>query len=136
MANEASLRVRIEEPLPFTVADGTGIEKGATLRLTDPRTAAANTANGQMAAGIAAREKVASDGRTELAVYRRGWFDMKCSGAVVLGSKLVFAGGDNCVVQATSAHSGAAVIGTALETGADNEVILVDLNIGGGGVGG
>ena len=134
MANEATLSLRIENPLPFTVADATGIEKGTVCALTDPRTAIANSTNGGKIAGIAAREKVANDGRTELAMFRRGWFEMLCSGAVNLGDPLTAYHNEVQVCAVTA--SGANIIGTALETGSDNETILVDVNIGAGGAGG
>lgn len=136
MANEAQLRVRTAEPLPFTVADATGIEKGALLALQDPRTAsgAAAVTIGVMMAGIAAREKVANDGRTELAVFRQGWFDMVVSGATAVGQKVVAAGHDNMVrVYEGVLVSGAAIIGTLLETASAGETCLVDVNIGVGG---
>ena len=40
MANEATLIVETELPINFTVANATGIEKGALLKITDPMTAA------------------------------------------------------------------------------------------------
>ena len=92
MAKEAVLRVKLEDPIDFTVADGTGIEKGCVLQLTDPLTASKASGEGQPLAGIAAREKVASDGRTRLAVFRKGIFDMYASGAITAG-KAVFASG-------------------------------------------
>ena len=130
MADEAIIQLKIEDPLPFTVADGATIEKGAVLALSDPRTAATNTTNGGKIAGIAAREKVASDGRTELAVFRRGWFDMLCSGAVNIGDPLTAY--HNEVQKAAVTASGACIIGHALEAGDDNERVLVELNIGAG----
>ena len=39
MANEAQLYFETAQAIPFTVADGTGIEKGALLKLEDPMTA-------------------------------------------------------------------------------------------------
>ena len=113
----------------FTVADGTGIEKGTVLKLTDPRTAAASDGEGDVCAGIAAREKVASDGRTQLSVYRRGDFDMKASGAIVVGFPVQSAGHDNYVKKATGTLSGAAIIGYALETATDNETVQIRLNL-------
>ena len=134
MANEAILRLEVNKPIPYTVADGTGIEKGALLKLTDPRTAIITSGNSDMLAGIAAREKVASDGRTELAVYDSGFFDMVCSGAVTLGQAVISAGGTaafvNMVKVATITDSGAATLGIAQETGSDAEVIQIKLNIG------
>lgn len=133
MANEAVLKVNIEQPIDFTVADGTAITRGTLCKLTDPRTASASNGTGDMIAGIAARDKIASDGRTQLAMYRRGIFDMKCSGAVTLGKAVMSAlGAGNEVMLATTATSGAAIIGHALETGSDAEVIEVWVDIGAG----
>ena len=42
MANEATLIYETAVPLPFTVTDGTGIEKGCILVMSDPMTAAAS----------------------------------------------------------------------------------------------
>lgn len=126
----AILRVRIEDPLPFTIADS-AIEKGAVLTLTDARTASETLAVGPMIAGIAAREKVASDGRTEIACFRRGWFDIVCSGTINIGDPVMMYN-QKVFVPALSA-SGAAIVGTALEAGSDGEVILVDVLIGAGG---
>ena len=132
MANEAKLRVRIENPLPFTIAD-TAFEKGALMTLTDPRTCVANV-SGAVVAGILAREKVVGDGRTEVACFRRGWFDMVCSGAVLIGEAVMAADdGNNGIMAADVFASGAQIIGHALEAGADGEQILVDVNIGAGG---
>lgn len=136
MAYEAAIRERIEDPIDFTVADGTGIEKGAVLKLTDPRTAIITSAQNDQLAGIAAREKVANDGRTRLAVYRRGIFDMTASGAITVGDTVASAGVPaNQVIRATIATSGAAILGTALETASDTEVIQIYVDIGSGGMG-
>ena len=72
MADEAVLVFETAPPIPFTVADGTAITKGALLELTDPMTAATATSDDGVVAGIAAESKVASDGRTTLAVYTSG----------------------------------------------------------------
>lgn len=77
-------------PSDFTIADGTAIAKGTLLQLTTPRTAIAATGLTNYKAGIAAREKVASDGRTNLAVYDKGKFLIYVSGAVVAGQQLGF----------------------------------------------
>jgi len=125
MANEAILRVRLDNPIDFTVADGAGIGKGTVCQLTDPVTASASAADGNLFAGIAAREKVASDGRTRLACFRRGIFDMVTTGTVTIG-QLVTIGGANIVkaVAAGEAESGA-VVGQALEAASGGEVIQV-----------
>lgn len=136
MANEAVLRQWLENPIDFTCADGTGIEKGAVLTLTDPRTAVISTTDGGAVAGICAREKIASDGRTQVAVYRKGIFDMVCSQAVTIGSPVMSyasTGASNTIGMAVGAAvSGASIIGYALEAGALNEVIQVLVDIGGG----
>lgn len=136
MANEAILRDRLEDPIDFIVADGTGIEKGTILKLADPRTASASSANGDVLAGIAAREKVASDGRTRLAVYRRGIFDMLASGAITVG-KTVYSCGAHGINQVAQVgyhqYSGSQILGTALETATDGEVIQILVNVGTGG---
>lgn len=134
MTWEAVLRDRLDDPIDFTVADGNGIEKGTLLAMTDPRTAIAVSASGSAVAGIAAREKIASDGRVKLAVYRKGIFDMYASGAFSVGDPLAAAGFQNQVKLALSTVSGAGIIGHALETATDQEVVQVYLDVGGGSV--
>lgn len=133
MANEATLEYETEIPVPFTVADGTGIEKGTLLQLTDPMTASAQSAASQNLAGIAATEKISGDGVTKLAVYRKGIFKMALSGACSVGSALVSALEANYVKAAPASSSGAILLGTSLETGATGNTILVDVDIGKGG---
>lgn len=136
MANEATLKLKTSDAIDFTVADGTGIEKGALLKLTDPRTAIISSAANDMIAGIAAREKIASDGRTQLSVYREGIFDMYASGAITVGKPIVAADTGtfpNYIAQAGIAASGAQVLGYALETATNGEVIEVYVNVGCGG---
>jgi hypothetical protein len=135
MANEIPLRDWLENPIDFTVADGAGIEKGALLALSDPRTAAPITTEAGKIAGIAAREKVASDGRTRLAVFRKGIFDIKASGAIPVGSAVIASGdsGLNTIKIAPVTASGAAILGYALETATDAETIQVLVDVGCGG---
>lgn len=130
-ASAAVIIERLENPVDFIVADGTGIEKGTLCKMTDPRTAAASDGSGDVCAGIAAREKVASDGRTRLAIYRRGIFDMAASGAINVG-QAVQSAGDGWVLAAAATSSGASIIGHALETAAATEMIEVYLDIGAG----
>jgi len=66
MANEATLMIEMDLPIPLTVADGAGIEKCTVLKLTDPMTAAACSADNDVFIGIAAEEKIANDGKTKL----------------------------------------------------------------------
>ena len=74
MADEHTLNVRTGDPVDFTVADGTAISKGALLKMTDGRVAILSDGDSDICAGIAARDKIASDGRTQLAVFRVGIF--------------------------------------------------------------
>jgi hypothetical protein len=130
MANEAILRYGNEMlAQDYTCADGTGIEKGTLLKMTDPRTVIITSAAGDVCAGIAAREKIANDGRIRIAVLREGDFDMVASGAITVGSAVISAGVPANQVKAATfgAHSGAQIIGYALETAADQEVIQVRL---------
>ena len=78
MALEATLIFETEPPIPFTVTDGAGIEKGTILKITDPMTAVIAAGDADAIAGIASEEKIASDGRTKIGVYRRGIFKAFC----------------------------------------------------------
>ena len=126
MANEATMRVRLDDPIDFTVADGAGIEKGTILELTDPLTAAANNGSGDVFAGIAAMEKVNGDGRTRLSAYRRGIFDMTAAASAITTGQWVSTSGANLIKTATEAEIAAGKgIGIALEDATASEVIQV-----------
>lgn len=130
MANEAVLIFETQPPIPFTCDNATGIEKGTFLTLTDPMTVAATgAAANAVVVGIAAEEKIANDGKTKIAVYMRGIFKMECGGNITVGDMVESTGTANHIVTATqTANATANIIGRALETGADTETILVDLN--------
>ena len=116
------------DPVTFTVAEATTIEKGTVLSMTDPRTAIAATGAGAVVAGIAAAEKVGGDGSTTLAVYTNDIFTLQCAaaGTATLGSFVRSAGADNTITVATTLdHETGKTIGKALETGSNNEVIMV-----------
>lgn len=74
MANETTLVWETQLPIPMTCADGTGIEKGAILKMGDLMTVALADGDGDVVAGIAAEEKIASDGKVKIGVYRGGIF--------------------------------------------------------------
>ena len=132
MANEATLIIETELPINMTCANATGIEKGALLKLTDPNTAIINSGYNDVVAGIAAAEKIASDGCTKVSVYRQGIFKVTLSGACVAGDELILDKAANKVDALTYKNmvlmSGSNVIGIALETGADGETILMELS--------
>lgn len=130
MANEAVIVELLGnggDPVEYTVADGATIEKGTILKLTDPRTAAASSADGDLFAGIAAAEKVANDGSTTLAAYTHGIFDLKMTATTTTAGHMVKVAGANLIAEADddTAEKGGEVVGKALETAAASEVIQV-----------
>ena len=125
MANEATLMVETQLPIMMTCADGAGIEKGTICVMTDPLTAAAATTSGQIIAGIAAEEKIASDGKTKIAIYRGGIFKVTGSGNITVGNPLVHSPTPN-IVQ-TAAVNAETVLGIALETSTNTETLLIEL---------
>lgn len=130
MANEAVIiEINNNRPITFTVADGVGIEKGTICKLSDPRTAAATSGDGDVIAGIAAAEKVASDGATTLGMYVPGQgniFDLTCAADGVTLGAYVKVSGANLIDTASEAEIAAGkFIGKALETGTSGEVIAV-----------
>jgi len=78
MANEAVLKLKLEEPWDWIVDNATAVEKGTVMKISGVGIAAASDADGDVFACIARREKIALDGRTRLSGFRRGIFDMKC----------------------------------------------------------
>lgn len=131
MANEAviiELLGDMGDPISYTVADGTGIAKGALLIITDPRTAVAHTGADQPIAGIAAAEKVASDGQTRLAVYTNGIFDITAAaaGVTTVGA---FCAGSATANMITAADASDLLqnshVGYCLESHANDEVAAV-----------
>lgn len=130
MANEAVIVQLLGnggDPIEVTVADGTAIAKGTLLKIADPRTASATSADGDKFIGIAAAEKVANDGSTTLAVYTHGIFDLKDSGAGITVGTYVKVNGANVIATAdeAGAQGDSEVVGLALETAGAAEVIEV-----------
>ena len=127
MADEAVLVFELEPPVPFTCANGAGIEKGTLLKLTDPFTVAATSADGDTFIGIAAEEKIASDGKVKIGVYLRGIFK------IVVDAGDTTTVGQDCVIRAankiglydTLDDEIGLVVGKALETGTAGESVLV-----------
>ena len=131
MVNECTLIIETGPPIPFTVADGTGIEKGTVLKLTDPMTAALADGDADTIAGIAAEEKIANDGRTKISVYRQGIFKAFAgTGGVTVGKAIVTDNGtsdDNELADAGA--DDAFIIGIALETASSAQSFLFELAI-------
>ena len=74
MADECTCIMETELPVPMTVANATGIEKGSVLKATTSNTAALSDGDTDICAGILQSEKIASDGITSGSVYKRGMF--------------------------------------------------------------
>jgi hypothetical protein len=131
MANEAVIIELLGnggDPIRFTVADGATIEKGTLLKISDPRTAAATSADGDLFVGIAAAEKVADDGATTIAAYTNGIFDIKDGNAGITVGNMCKINGANTIAPLdtdTGELQQAECVGMALETAAANEVIAV-----------
>jgi hypothetical protein len=128
MANEHTLVYELALPVSVTCADGAGIEKGTLVKFADPNTVSAAAENDYIY-GVTSQEKVASDGRTQIAVYKKGIFKATLAGSVTSGQALA-ASGSNQVKVAAAAHVGAKTLGIALETGTNGETILYELNPG------
>jgi len=126
MANEAILVYETATPIAFTCADGIGIEKGALLTLSDPMTVATTAAKEDVIAGIAAQEKIASDGKTKIAVYQAGFFKMTCSGSVTAGDALISGLGAGNIVE-TAGVGSEDILGIAQEDATTGQTLLVKL---------
>jgi len=133
MANEATLVMEITPPINFTCADGTGIEKGAICKLSDPMTAALADGDEDYVAGIAKTEKIASDGKTKVAIYTDGIFKLTASGSITAGQTVAThasSGGSNVVAAATATAVGCKTLGIAFDTASEGESIRVMLRPG------
>lgn len=126
MALEAVLVVELEIPVSFTCADGTGIEKGAILKITDPMTVATTTGDTDAIIGIAAEEKIANDGKTSIGVYLRGIFKGYAGAAgVTVGAPIISDTGTGAANELVVADINSQnVVGIALETAADTESFM------------
>lgn len=114
------------KPIRYSCIDTTGIAKGELCCFQDPYyiSGALNLLKAQAFAGIAAAEKVASDGSTSIALYTDGIFDLTTAitcGAegVIRAGSIVVMSGANQIINGSAAHllSGA-VVGKALEEAA------------------
>jgi hypothetical protein len=127
----AQLIYETELPISFTVANATGIEKGSVLKLTDPMTAIITSGDEDQVAGIAAEEKIASDGKTKIAVYRRGIFKVYVSAQVTIGQALAVSE-ENGFKPADATCTNCKAVAIALEVAsADNDFITVSFNADG-----
>jgi hypothetical protein len=132
MANEAVIIELFNggRPIKFKCADGTKIEKGTLLELSDDRTVIANTNDNAPVVGIAAAEKVANDGATTIAAYTDGIFDMLTDGGTDnQGALLANSATENTLQTADAADLlQGSWIGYLLEEAGDGEVAAVRVN--------
>lgn len=133
MANEAVIIELFNggRPIRFACADGTTIEKGTLLELTDPRTVIANTNDNAPLVGIAAAEKVANDGALTIAAYTDGIFDILTdSGTQAVGIMVANSATENTVQSADAADLlQGSVLGKVLEAAGNAEVAAVRVNL-------
>ena len=130
MALETTIIHETEIAVPMTVADGVGIEKGAILKLADPNTASLTDGDTDICAGIAKKEKIASNGKTKLSVYKRGIFKGFAGLAGVTAGAAIITdsatGAANELVDADVNSEN--IVGRALETATDGQSFLFELN--------
>ena len=129
MVNEATLIFETEPPIPFTCADGAGIEKGAILKMTNPMTAVLADGDGDIVAGIAAEEKIANDGKTKISVYRAGIFKgFAGTGGVTIGLAIdTDVGTSDSNELANAPVTTGNFVGIAFETATSAESFLLEL---------
>lgn len=133
MANEAVI-VELNQhanPVSFTVDDAEAVEKGTLMYMTDPKTCTKTSGTGhQVFAGIAATEKVASDGQIKLGLWTPGQnniFDLYTAGTIAVGTIVVTSGTNTIAASADADYEAGICIGQALEAAAAGtpEVIQV-----------
>ena len=116
-------------PIRGIVADGTAIAKGALMIWkTDPRTLLKHAGVDESFAGIAATEKVASDGQLSIAVYTNGIFDITAAaaGVVAMGAMAAVSATPNMTTAADAADLlQNSHVGYVLESQANDEVSLI-----------
>ena len=104
MANEATQVEGPYEAHDFTVADGAAIPIGTLCALSDPRTCALSS-GADVFAGVAATEKVASNGVTNLGLWNTGTFVMTAvAGTTIAIGDTVSLSGANLIKLATEAE--------------------------------
>lgn len=115
MANEAILRDRFSDAVDFTCID-VNIPVGTILKLSGARGVAPATADNDVFIGIAAREKIAGDGRSTIAVYLDGIFDCTFDSTVTAGSQVVVSGANILKAYTTLDDEKGYVVGKVIET--------------------
>ena len=136
MALEWVLLTELEPPVSFTCSESVAIPKGSLLELNDPMTVTINNGDSDDIIGVAAEEKIANDGNTQIAVYLRGIFKCTAGTNINKGNLLMNNAGSgavNEVIPANAAADNAEGFGIALESVSDAQTLKVLLNVGIGG---
>jgi hypothetical protein len=129
MANEAICIIAPTRFHNYTVADAGAIPKGTVLKMTDPNTAAASSADNDVFAGIAVEEKVANDGVVTISAAIDGvWALTATAAGITIGNQVTIAGANTIKIYTTLDDEKGYVVGKALETTAGSETIMVRLN--------
>ena len=118
-------------PVRYTCAEDATIPKGTLLKITDPRTAIATSADNDPFAGIAAMEKLTGDGSTTISAYTKGIFDLeqKTGVTAAVGEKCSIAGA-NIISKVAAADLLFSDVGIYLEAATAEEIVAVF--VGGG----
>jgi len=128
MANAPAVLVfELEQPIPMIVSDAAAIEKGDALALSDPFTVALTSADNDLFGGIAAEEKIANDGKTKIAVYRRGIFKVESNGTTTAGKDQVIKAKNEFADYTSLDDEVGYKFGKALETATDGQTFLMEL---------
>lgn len=124
----ATLVFETELPIPMTCADGAGIAKGQCLKLSDLGTVAATAAGNDVFGGIAAEEKISGDGKTKIAVYRKGIFKIEAgTSGVTVGYPIIIEANNEFTNTAANGSDTGYTWGKALETATNDELFLAEI---------
>ena len=131
MANAmAILRVETELPIMMTCADA-AIAKGQCLKLTNPFTVAATAAGNDIFGGIAAEEKILGDGKTKIAVYRKGIFLLEAgTSGVTIGLPIIIEANNEFKNTGADGSDTGYVWGKCLETAANGVIFYAEIGTG------
>jgi len=130
MADEIIMKVRTEDPIDFTVANAIAIPKGSMCKMTDERTAVLSNGDTDIVAGVTARDKIASDGRTQLAIFRGGICEGTAGVAgVTFGKAIITDSSTSSANRLVDADVGSEnIVGTCLKTAASGARFQFELN--------
>lgn len=133
MANEARQVIKKGDAINYTILDATAVAKGALCNAYGSRStsgAQAATVLASQWGGVCGREKIASDGRTHVPLFRDGVFRMTLasgSAGITIGEHVIVSGA-NLIAVATEAQIAAGQsCGIALETKTAGQTCEVDV---------